>query len=148
MPLRTLRASDVPSLATWLPGVAIAIGCQRWSVENALRDAAGRDDVLLYHDAAGAAFISYAPDAPKRNAARIELLAVAADTRRLGIGGRAAIALEKRLARSARQIYVAVPSTTGLALYFWLRLGYRPLTQREWPALLDGSATWMVRELR
>jgi ribosomal protein S18 acetylase RimI-like enzyme len=143
-----LRASDVPSLATWLPDVATAIGCERWSTEHALRDAVGRDDVLLYHDAAGEAFISYALDAPKCNAAHIELLAVAADKRRLGIGGRAALALEKRLARSARQIYVAVPSTTGLALYFWLRLGYRPLTQREWPVALVGSATWMERELR
>ena len=130
MSLRTLRASDVPSLATWLPNIATAIGCQRWSDEDTLRDAVGRDDTLLYHDGAGEAFIAYQLGAPKRNAARIELLALAAGTRRLGIGGRAAIALEKRLARTTKQIYVAVPSTTGLALYFWLRLGYRPLTQR------------------
>ena len=148
MPLRSLRASDVASLVTWLPSVAGAAGCERWSSANALRDAAGRKDVLLYHDDAGEAFVAYALDTPARGAARVELLAVAPDKRRLGIAGRAALALEKRLARSTERIYVAVPASIGLALYFWLRLGYRPLTQREWPEALERTAAWMVRELR
>ena len=148
MPLRSLRASDVASLATWLPAIASAIGCERWSSEDALNGAVGRKDALLYHDDAGEAFVAYAPDTPKRGAARVELLAVAPDKRRLGIAGRAALALERRLARSTKRIYVVVPSTIGLALYFWLRLGYRPLTQREWPTPLEGTSTWMVRELR
>jgi hypothetical protein len=42
-----------------------------------------------------------------------------------------------------------VPSDLGLALYFWLRLGYRPLLQRDWPAPVEGkTAAWMQRELR
>jgi ribosomal protein S18 acetylase RimI-like enzyme len=148
MPLRSLRASDVASITAWLPAIASAIGCERWSSEDALSDAIERKQVLLYHDDAGEAFVAYALDAPKRGAARIELLAVAPDNRRLGIAGRAALALERRLTPAAKRIYVAVPSTIGLALYFWLRLGYRPLTQRDWPELLEGASTWMVRELR
>ena len=82
-------------------------------------------------------------------AAHVKLLAVAPDKRRLGIGGRAALALERRLRRSAKRLYVLVPSRIGIALYFWLRLGYRPLTQRDWPeAPADAPSTWMVRELR
>ncbi len=149
MPLRTIRASDEPSLAAWLPDVAKAIGCDRWSNEDAVRAAVVADDTLLYHDGAGEAFVSFAVHAPKRNAARIELLAVAPNERRLGIGGRAAQALEKRLTKSVERIYIAVPARLGLALYFWLRLGYRPLTQREWPEPPAATpATWMVRELR
>jgi GNAT superfamily N-acetyltransferase len=147
MPLRSLRTSDAIWITTWLPAIASAIGCERWSSEEALRDSVGRADVLLYHDDAGEAFVAYALDTPRRGAARIDLLAVAPDKRRLGIAGRAAIALEKRLARTTKQIYVAVPSTIGLALYFWLRLGYRPLIQRDWPAPIEANSTWMVREL-
>jgi ribosomal protein S18 acetylase RimI-like enzyme len=149
MPLRTVRTSDVPPLAAWLPDVAKAIGCEPWSSEDALRDVVGRENTLIYHDATGAAFVAYELHAPKRNAAHVKLLAVAPDKRRLGIGVRAALALEKRLAKPAARIYVAVPARLGLALYFWLRLGYRPLTQRDWPeAPADAPSTWMVRELR
>ena len=43
---------------------------------------------------------------------------------------------------------VRVPATNGVALYFWLRLGYRPLASRSWPAPAGAQAgTWMVREL-
>jgi ribosomal protein S18 acetylase RimI-like enzyme len=146
--LRSLRASDVGSLATWLPAAAASVGCERWPDEASLRAAAGRSDVLLFRDRAGEAFIAYDIDAPVPGAVRIELLAVAPDRRRLGLGSRAALALEKRIGRSAERIYVAVPATTGLALYFWLRLGYRPLLQREWPAPLDGVSAWMMRDLR
>ncbi len=54
----------------------------------------------------------------------------------------------KRLRRSSRRVYVLVPSKLGLALYFWLRLGYRPLTQREWPAGPESTpSVWMMRDL-
>ncbi len=148
MPLRSVRASDIASLAAWLPSIAAALGNDRWSSEDSLQDAVGKSEALVYSDDAGEAFLAYAPQTPTADAARIELLAVAVGQRRLGIGGRAAIALEKRLARTTRQIYVTVPATIGIALYFWLRLGYRPLMQHEWPTPLHDTSTWMVRELR
>jgi len=74
---------------------------------------------------------------------------VAPDRRRLGTGHRSALALETRLPASIRRVYVSIPARLGLALYFWLRLGYRPLTQRDWPAAPDDApGVWMVRELR
>ena len=148
MPLRPPRASDLTALAGWLPRVAAEAGCDRWADEAALHVA--NASALLYRDGRGQAFLAYETDAPLPGCARIELLAVAPERRRLGTGGRAALALERRLARSMRRAYVLVPSRIGLALYFWLRLGYRPLTRREWPLLPEGvdASVWMARELR
>lgn len=149
MPLRSLRASDLPSLSAWLQRVAAELGCDRWADEEALRDGFGASDVLLYSDKRGDAFVAYQTATPLPDSARIELLAVAPAQRRLSTGSRAALALERRLSRSSKRVYVLVPSKLGLALYFWLRLGYRPLTQREWPASPESTpSVWMMRELR
>ncbi len=149
MPLRPLRVSDLPALSDWLPRTAAELGCDRWSGEQALRGALAAPDRLLYGDERGEAFVAYETHTPLPNSARIDLLAVAPGRRRLGGGSRAAFALERRLARSIERVYVLVPSRLGLALYFWLRLGYRPLTQRDWPAAPEAeSSAWMVRELR
>ena len=146
MPLRPLRATDLASLSAWLPGVAAAAGCDRW----ADKDARLGDAALIYNDDRGSAFVAYETDAPLPGCARVELIAVAPEGRRLGTGGRAALALERRLAKTAQRAYVRVPSRIGIALYFWLRLGYRPLTQRGWPVAPAGgdASVWMVRELR
>jgi ribosomal protein S18 acetylase RimI-like enzyme len=149
MPLRPLRASDLPALSDWLPRTAAELGCDRWADEQALRGALATAGKLLYSDERGEAFVAYATHTPLPHSARIDLLAVAPGRRRLGSGSRAALALERRLARSIERVYVLVPSRLGLALYFWLRLGYRPLTQRDWPAAPDtDTSAWMMRELR
>jgi GNAT superfamily N-acetyltransferase len=92
---------------------------------------------------------AYQTGSPSRHAARIRFLIVEPARRRLGIGGRAVLALERRLTTLAGALYVKVPASLGLALYFWLRLGYRPLTQAEAPspASPTSPATWMVRSL-
>ena len=147
MPLRPLRASDLVSLSGWLPRVAAEAGCDRWANDAALRSATS--SALLYRDERSEAFVAYDAGAPLPGCARIELLAVPPERRRLGMGGRAALALERRLARSMRRLYVRVPSRIGIALYFWLRLGYRPLTQREQPVAPEGGdvSVWMARKL-
>ena len=148
MELRPLRAGDIDAFAPWLSRAASDARCERWPDEATLRNAAGEKQVLACVENGPHALLEYATDAPVAGAAQVRFLAVAPDHRRLGTGGRAALALERRLRRSARAIYVRVPEHLGLALYFWLRLGYRPLTQRDWPvAPGDGAATWMVREL-
>jgi len=145
MTLRSLRTADVPSLAAWLPRAAAEAGCQRWAREDAPRTAVGREGALV----ADGCFLAYELGSPQPEAASVQLLAVAPGRRRLGTGSLAALALEKRLRPSASSIYVLVPAQLGLALYFWLRLGYRPLTQAEWPARPErGPAVWMVRQLR
>ena len=147
--LRPLREDDLPELACWLPKTAAGLGCRRWASEEALEDAAAEDGVLIAAEGEPVGFLAYEVGAPERDAARVRLLAVAPGRRRLGVGSRAALALERRLAGSSARIYVPVPAKLGLAFYFWLRLGYRPLTQREWPAPPEEPpAAWMVRSLR
>jgi GNAT superfamily N-acetyltransferase len=149
MELRTLRAGDIDALSLWLVRAAADAGCDRWSSESALRSAAGAEHVFVAIEDGSRALVEYQIGVPKRGSAQVRFLAVEPDRRRLGTGGRAALALERRLARSVSRLYVLVPERMGLALYFWLRLGYRPLTQAEWPVgPTDGAAAWMLRELR
>ena len=148
MELRPLRKGDVEALSSWLPDAASSIGCERFASENPLRGAIGVSDLLVAVEDEPAGVLQCEIGSPSPDAARVRVLLVAPERRRLGIGGRAALGLERRLAKKAKRIYVAVPSELGLALYFWLRLGYRPLTQAEWPAPPERPpATWMVREL-
>jgi GNAT superfamily N-acetyltransferase len=147
--LRPARVADLEPLSAWLPPVASAVGCQRFVSDDALRDALRAPHVLLAEEGGfPACLVYFETGTPLPDAARVRLLAVDPARRRLGIGGRAAMALERRLVKKARRIYVAVPSELGLALYFWLRLGYRPLTQGEWPAPPDRApSVWMVQAL-
>jgi len=143
--LHTLRRADVATL-DWLAGTAREAGCDRWSADGALDDAVGASDVLVA--GAGECLIECATGAPKADCATVRFIAVSPGRRRLGTGHRSVLALERRLRKQAARCYVVVPSRTGLALYFWLRLGYRPLTQREWPGPPpDAPSVWMVREL-
>lgn len=146
--LRPLRATHVASLAQWLPAAALAAGCERWAAEDALRAAAGRETVLAIVGDGPIGLLEYEAASPEPDAAFVRLLLIEPERRRVGTGSRAALALERRLSRSARRLYVAVPAHMGLALYFWLRLGYRPLVQSEWPATPATPSAWMVRELR
>ena len=146
--LRPLREGDVPSLARWLPRAASELGCDIWASEEALRWAVAREGVLVVEEGGPLGLLAYEVGAPQPGAACIRLLIVEPTHRRLGVGSRAALALEERLAGSAERCYVSVPSRLGLAFYFWLRLGYQPLTQREWPAPSgEKPSVWMVRPL-
>jgi GNAT superfamily N-acetyltransferase len=143
--LRPLRAADIDALAAWLPDAAARLDCDRWASERALRAAIGNTDVLIDGDAH--CLLEYQQGTPQRDAALVRFLAVDPAHRRLGLGGRAALALERRLRRAAPYVYVLVPGHAGLALYFWLRLGYQPLIEAEWPASTEGHALWLARRL-
>jgi hypothetical protein len=49
-------------------------------------------------------------------------------------------------------VYAGIPEGRGLAVYFWLRLGYRPISSAEAPDAPLGLGAesrpgiWMVRE--
>lgn len=84
-------------------------------------------------------------------------LAVAAEWRHYGFGG-AAVPLFERAARrrGAAQALVPLPRDNGVALYFWLRLGYVPeraptldqaLDAAELPPGVAPDAVWMRRPL-
>jgi RimJ/RimL family protein N-acetyltransferase len=76
-------------------------------------------------------------------------LAVAEPHRGRGFGGEAILTLEKESRRRglAHRFAAGVVAEAGRALYFWLRLGYRPLLQADlpWPSPRKG-VVWMVRD--
>ncbi len=78
-------------------------------------------------------------------------LAVGEPWRAFGYGA-SAVPLVERAARSqeAQIARVRVPATNGVALYFWLRLGYRAVassTEMGSPWGEPYPGTWMVRQL-
>jgi hypothetical protein len=91
---------------------------------------------------------------PDGASASVPLIAIDPQQRFQGLGGEAGLALERHLRShlGVERVYAPVPEARGLAVYFWLRLGYRPLSAGDMPgppAGLDGSpmaGIWMVRE--
>ena len=91
---------------------------------------------------------------PGPGAAVVPLLAIDPSRRFRGLGGEAALALERylRLQHGIETVYAPIPDGRGLAVYFWLRQGYRPLTAAAGPGVLIGLSAeprpgiWMVRE--
>ncbi len=146
MRLHAVRKSDLDRLGTWLPEAAKQAGCPRWAFADALVETEGSSQILT-NDAASA-LIAFQTAAPERDAAQVDFLAVAPGRRRLGIGGSVALGVERRLKSKARRLYALVPASIGLALYFWLRLGYRPLARKNSPAMpSNNDSVWMVRTL-
>ena len=91
---------------------------------------------------------------PTPGAACVPFIAVAPARRYRGLGGCAGLAIEKYLRGrfGVETVYAPIPDGRGLAVYFWLRLGFRPLTQSEAPGALVGltdtppRGIWMARE--
>jgi hypothetical protein len=94
--------------------------------------------------------------AEARLSACIPFLGIEPARRFRGLGGEAGLALERhlRLRSGVRRVLAPVPDGRGLAVYFWLRLGFRPLTTSEAPWPLVGlsptkvAGIWMASEER
>jgi GNAT superfamily N-acetyltransferase len=92
--------------------------------------------------------------APGPRSATIPFLAIDPDRRFRGLGGEAGIALDLQLRKdsSFERVYAPVPEGRGLAVYFWLRLGFRPLSMAEAPKAPLGLTAdsqpgiWMLRD--
>lgn len=92
--------------------------------------------------------------APGQGSAAVPFISIDPERRYRGLGGEAALALERHLrARfGVKSVYAAIPDWRGLAVYFWLRQGYRPVTAVEapWPLIsLAGEVRpgiWMLRD--
>jgi hypothetical protein len=66
---------------------------------------------------------------------------------RRGAGMRAAVLVERQIrAKGMRTAYAPATAAHGISVYFWLRLGYRPLLRAEWPCARDG-VVWLMRKL-
>lgn len=80
---------------------------------------------------------------PSEELATVEAIELVAGERGRGYGAEAVRELEGLLAEEGvRGLAAAVEPDDGLGLFFWLRLGFRPMGAREGPA--DGRF-WMVR---
>jgi hypothetical protein len=77
-------------------------------------------------------------DDPEPGWTTVDLLAVAGQERR-DAAAWAVVMLEAYVKGEADHIRATVSGDVGLALYFWLRLGYRPI--------VSGRQLWMMREL-
>jgi ribosomal protein S18 acetylase RimI-like enzyme len=148
--LAPLDAASAAFLAAWVPDVAAGVGYRALASGDAVRALAGetsrrvwRIDVTGEREAAGLVVAR----GPESGEARIMFVALRSDLCRRGLGHRAALLAEERLAAAgARRVLAAVSARHGLSVYFWLRLGYRPLLSASWPACELPEAGWMVRE--
>jgi|GEM_PF-1112083 len=118
-------AHEAPTPEDWLAAAAV-----------------GETSLLITLDAAVVGYLRCRLSDPDCG---ITELAVRPDVRNLGYGSEAVFALEALAATAGgRQGVALVPRANGLAIYFWLRIGYRPAYPR--PAPLPGF-TAMVRDL-
>ncbi|HEY7295137.1 MAG TPA: GNAT family N-acetyltransferase [Dehalococcoidia bacterium] len=123
--LSTGATMETPSPAEWLAALE-----------------PGRRALLIELDAQPVGFLTYQLDGVQ---CTIGELAVRPELRNLGYGSEAVLALERQAAAAgARSSVALVPILNGLAIYFWLRIGYRP--RYPAPERIPGL-TLMVREL-
>jgi GNAT superfamily N-acetyltransferase len=92
---------------------------------------------------------------PRPDAATFALVTVDPSRRYAGLGAELVVAVETLLRDrwGVVESLAPVPAGRGLAVYFWLRLGYRPLTISEAPGSVAGltgapyEGIWMSRRL-
>lgn len=146
--LRDLCAGDAEWLDAWLPRVAGLVGYERDDTATLLarvkEDRRFKARVIIRDGVdVGVAVFSPRPD----GTARIELIATPLEHARKGAGmGAAALVEDELRAAGATTIFAPAPAANGIAMYFWIRLGYAPILRGEWPCEREGVA-WLRREI-
>ena len=151
--LRPFVLADGDWLDEWLPAIAASVGYDELAslASSALRERLARDATvrarIIGRDGLPVGVVVCRVDAPVAGAAIIELIATPPSEARSGAGMKAAALVESEmLAAGVRRIYAPAPEIHGIAMYFWVRLGYHPLLRPAWPCERDGVA-WLVREV-
>jgi hypothetical protein len=137
--LSPLLESDVEAIARWYPKAIVLAGSP--VPLNELLDSTGRRRTLVLTDGVNQrpiGLMAVAVGDPNPGWATVDLLAIARQEER-DIAALGVALLEAHLRGEARHIRAAVPLDVGLALYFWLRLGYRPVE--------SGERLWMTSDL-
>ena len=144
--LRGYRRSDAAWATGWAAAVLRSSGVDAECVARLLADP-DRQVHVIEQDAQRAGIVAMHAHQDDATAAIIDFVATPAEFARRGLGMRAAALLEASLARRrVHTVYAPAPETHGIAVYFWIRLGYRPLPSSEWPDRCDGMI-WMRRDL-
>lgn len=95
--------------------------------------------------------LCFRADYPEPGALTIDLVVLESSHRGRGLGGEAVLTLEKEALRRrlGRRFLAPVAASQGRALYFWLRLGYRPLLRSEAAfSSVPSGIVWMARDAR
>jgi GNAT superfamily N-acetyltransferase len=149
--LRAATPEDVAAFGDWLTTAALSPDWQLEDLQTTFETAHGvtisdRDSVPL-------GLIVLLDGLPEPANVSLPLVAVAPQRRFSGLGGEAVLAVEREVRSrwGVQRCYAPVPDGRGLAVYFWLRLGYRPLTHAQAPWPLAGLSSeprrgmWMLR---
>ncbi|MBI2723686.1 MAG: GNAT family N-acetyltransferase [Chloroflexi bacterium] len=148
--LRSIMAGDRTWLRSWLPAALHALRPAedggRLADDIAL-EAGGRLVRVVMRDGDAAGVVSARAESPARGQATIEVVCTPVDAARRGTGMEGAAAMEALLVEGgATRIYAPAVERHGISVYFWIRLGYRPLLRSEWPSACDGLI-WMARDI-
>jgi GNAT superfamily N-acetyltransferase len=148
--LSALEPEALAVMASWLEA-ALAPDWSPKDLETMVADGNG----VLISDTKGSAIglAIVLPDEPTIGYAAVPFLSIEPGRRFQGLGGEAGLALDRWLrGKGYGSVYAPVPDGRGLAVYFWLRLGFRPLTSPQWPRPLIGLSQepvrgiWMLRD--
>ncbi len=141
--LTAAHSADAEAMA-WLVG-AVA---PEWELADLKAHVEGGEATLISNADGKAIGLAVAlVGLPEQGDACVPLIAIEPGERFRGLGGEAGLALETWLLEhfAVRRVLAPVPEGRGLAVYFWLRLGYRPMLGAEAPWPLVGLAGKPVR---
>jgi GNAT superfamily N-acetyltransferase len=156
--LRPLHPEDAPAVEPWLAEAVAAVDGDRPTAATPASIRVFREvtadrwpgaaiDVIIIdgHGVNGLLVWRMRSTSSKEGAVvEIDALAIRAGLRNRGYGAEAVLCLEA--AHPSATMLAAVPRLNGLAIYFWLRIGYRPVRLDEDATLArDDERLWMVR---
>jgi hypothetical protein len=146
--LRDLRREDAGWLDTWLGACAASVGYERMEPAEPSQTlfSAINADLNARVIAAGlpVGLVTYRIDGAD---GVIEFVGVEPAFARRGYGHAGAALVEEEMRTAGvRRTFAAAPAIHGIDVYFWIRLGYRPLVRGEWPCDRPGVA-WLARDL-
>ena len=146
--LRLVKRSDLPLIETWYEEARAAAYAER-PLQQRFEEAkaAGCDlQAIVDKEREIVGLLDYRVDDPAEGWVTNVLLTLAAGRRGWGYGSEAVRQLEEKHKRSRFLAQIDVRS--GLGLYFWLRLGYRPAHPSEvfWRPSERNAIIAMVRD--
>ncbi len=152
--LRALITDDVQWLDGWLARVAASVAYNTIDLKQPgasllqrLREEQHLHPRVIERSGEDVGLLVYRLDAAKGAAAMFEFVGIPPEGSRLGSGMMAAAAAEREMHDAgARTIHAPAPAVHGIDVYFWIRLGYRPLQRSDWPCECTG-VLWMRRDL-
>ncbi len=148
--LRPFRGRDAAWLDFWLRDVAGSVGYvtdDAASLASRLRDEPSLRARIIERAGGPLGLVVFRLEFPRVGDGAFEFVGVPAPATRRGYGMHAAAAAEREmLAADVRTAYAPAPAVHGIDVYFWIRLGYRPLLRPDWPCERPGVA-WMMRHL-